>query len=109
MVKICVSSMVEFFLFWSLCLSVEKKMYYFSSCYTYIISVIIACHFLLLFDSPLYMLNIRCPITFVSFLYLGSSLDTPEAGKFPHTKDALTSDAGEILFLLQLQNPELDH
>ena len=54
------------------------------------------------------MLNIRCPITFVSFLYIGSSLDTPEAGKFPHTKDALTSDAGETLFLLQLPNPELD-
>ena len=92
MAKICVSSEVEFFLFWSLCLSVEKT-----------------CHFLLLFDSPLCMFNIRWPITFVSFLYIESGLDTPQAGEVSTHQRCTHLLCERDNLLAAAPHPELDH
>ena len=65
--------------------------------------------FLLLFDSPLRMFNIRCPITFVSFLYTGSGLDTPQAGEVSTHQRCTHLWCERDSLLAAAPNPELDH
>lgn len=106
MAKMYVSSMVQFSFLVTLSLVEKKSILLFLLYLYYFCNNSMSFFYYCLTHHCVCLIYVAQSLLLV--FYIGSGLDNSTSGKFPHTKDALTSNEGDNL-LAAAPNPELDH